>query len=328
MAMITDYAQTFDEYVSPSSFSWACDGGGVNNLTYNDAAKSMDCPGFNSTCTGPKSLAPGSACSAIIYEADLELLRDGGSNTIGVALVSNIGYGAMRGYRINREGKSWVVYRFSSYMTTGGSTLSIPMLSSPSFTTGERKVIRVEYQYGLFRVFVDGVELCRFVDTTYEYLLPAIYYSNQDVRIHSLLFQVQDIPAHSILTKLQRIFWANSETRQQAWPGENSEKEAHQRVLKSFSVTSVPSLTTPPREAEFGFIQGVVTRKTIPVEGKRVICLDNRFNLVAETKSGLNGYYRFDNLPINCVYAIHAYDNDTYQYAPVGADRRTPEAYS
>lgn len=122
--------------------------------------------------------------------------------------------------------------------------------------------------------------------------------------------------------------WANNETKAQAWPAENSWKQlVAQPAKKAYSATTVAMLSGPPSKSSLGFIAGVVTRKAIPAAGKHVICLDGTFNLIAETVSATNGYYRFDSLPINGLYAIHAYDNEIYQYAPVGADRRTPEAY-
>lgn len=125
-----------------------------------------------------------------------------------------------------------------------------------------------------------------------------------------------------------KLHWANNETREQAWPGENSIKETPaQSPEKICPITSVSALSAPPSRKDFGFISGIVTRKSVPAAGKHVICLDERFNLVAETISAGNGYYRFDNLLINKLYTIHAYDNEIYQYAPVGADRRMPEAY-
>ncbi len=127
----------------------------------------------------------------------------------------------------------------------------------------------------------------------------------------------------------QTPVWANHETRLQAWPGENNYKAlGSQTAKKSYGVNTAATLNSPPLRKDFGFIEGVITRKTVPAVGQHVICLDDRFNLVAETLSGAGGYYRFDSLPINGLYAIHAYDNNEYKYAPVGADRRTPEAYS
>lgn len=135
-------------------------------------------------------------------------------------------------------------------------------------------------------------------------------------------------PANTCILRGQSPVWANKETQTQAWPGENSCKQTSQTAKKVYGVTAVSMLTTPPLRKDLGFIEGVITRKTAPAVGQHVICLDERFNLVAETLSGAGGHYRFDSLPINGLYAIHAYDNNEYKYAPVGADRRTPEAYS
>lgn len=127
----------------------------------------------------------------------------------------------------------------------------------------------------------------------------------------------------------QTLVLANPETRISAWPGENSCKQmASQTAKKSYGVTTSSMLNAPPLRKDFGFIEGVITRKKVSAVGQHVICLDDRFNLVAETFSAVGGHYRFDSLPINGLYAIHAYDNNEYKYAPVGADRRTPEAYS
>ena len=49
---------------------------------------------------------------------------------------------------------------------------------------------------------------------------------------------------------------------------------------------------------------------------------------VAETFSDAFGNYRFDGLMLGRYYTVIAQDNDSYQYAPVSADRRKPEAYT
>lgn len=121
--------------------------------------------------------------------------------------------------------------------------------------------------------------------------------------------------------------WANSITKEQAWPGTLHYDQLEHNSLNLCPIVLPNHLLSPPLSSELGFIRGTVTRKGAIAAGKHVICLDARFNLIAETISTENGYYRFDNLLINGLYTIHAYDNETYQYAPVGADRRTPEAY-
>nr|WP_321238701.1 hypothetical protein [uncultured Tolumonas sp.] len=128
--------------------------------------------------------------------------------------------------------------------------------------------------------------------------------------------------------KTSVFLFANKETKEQAWPGENNCKKIESSVAENaYRLTKVEMLNVPPQRKDLGYIEGVITRKTEPAVGQLVICLDERFNLIEETLSGSGGYYRFDSLPINGLYAIHAYDNNEYKYAPVGADRRTPEAY-
>lgn len=122
--------------------------------------------------------------------------------------------------------------------------------------------------------------------------------------------------------------FANSETRAQAFVGDTyfTNKICY-GCKKWFPLIHLINIDNKISVSDFGFIEGVITRKGIPAAAKQVICLDSKFNLVAETSSLSDGYYRFDSLPRNEFFAIHAYDNDIYQYAPVGADRRMPEAY-
>lgn len=123
--------------------------------------------------------------------------------------------------------------------------------------------------------------------------------------------------------------FSNNESREDAWPGETSTKESTGKTHKNqFPIIDVSTTLTPPVRTDLGFIEGIVTRKQVIASGKTVVCLDDRFNLVAKTVTNAAGYYRFDMLSIDRLYAIHAYDNQSYQYAPVGADRRKPEAYA
>jgi len=97
---------------------------------------------------------------------------------------------------------------------------------------------------------------------------------------------------------------------------------------RSHAINLVPHFDVPPSRASLGYIAGVITRQQVPAVGQRVLCLDKSWNLVAETRSGAGGAYRFDGLNRNEQYTILAQDNWTFTYAPVGADRRTPEAYT
>lgn len=123
------------------------------------------------------------------------------------------------------------------------------------------------------------------------------------------------------------LIFSNEETRQQAWPGELTIARLNADIHSCFSVVAVDDLSGPPSRTRLGFIRGVVTRKGVAAAGQWVACLDSRFNLVSETCSSANGSYRFDSLSMYDTYIIIAQDNFDFKYAPVGADRRTPEAY-
>lgn len=129
--------------------------------------------------------------------------------------------------------------------------------------------------------------------------------------------------------KTNNLSFANPEPKSSAWPGETGALRAYgQNANKAHGITKTATLNTPPSRSDFGFISGVVTRKGVSAPGQRVVCLDDRFNLISETISGSDGSYRFDSLRRDILYTVIAQDNWDFKYAPVGADRRTPEAYS
>ncbi len=122
---------------------------------------------------------------------------------------------------------------------------------------------------------------------------------------------------------------ANSETVQQSFPGQSYCNSIKSGTPTRYLKTITPSdFSRPPLRSELGYISGVVTRKGAIAAGQHVVCLNSRFNLVDETVSANDGSYRFDSLSIFDTYIIMAQDNWDFNYAPVGADRRTPEAYS
>lgn len=98
------------------------------------------------------------------------------------------------------------------------------------------------------------------------------------------------------------------------------------------SKIEIPFFTTKFRYAahprQLGYISGVVTEKGVIARGRRVVLLSSDWAFVAETRSDDQGKYQFDGLLLGRFYTVIAQDNDDYKYAPVGADRRTPEAYS
>jgi len=79
---------------------------------------------------------------------------------------------------------------------------------------------------------------------------------------------------------------------------------------------------------QLGYIKGKVTAKGVIAPDRRVVLLSWDWAFVAETFSDAFGNYRFDGLMLGRYYTVIAQDNDSYQYAPVSADRRKPEAYT
>ncbi len=260
----------------------------------------------------------------LTFEADLELISDYSSRKhLGIFLTTpsnmpiGIRFAHLDGY--------WQLARFATAYS--GTEIVYSAQANPTFNIGERRRVKVVKNLDNYKFYVDDVLVCDFTDATYRLCIPGVFVWYGAIRIHSISYQIDgmDISALALPTSLR---FANKETRAQAWPGENNCKQLEsQTAEKAYGVTTAAMLNAPPLRKDFGFIEGVITRKTAPAVGQHVICLDYRFNLVAETLSGAGGYYRFDSLPINGLYAIHAYDNNEYKYAPVGADRRTPEAY-
>lgn len=122
---------------------------------------------------------------------------------------------------------------------------------------------------------------------------------------------------------------ANVEPISQSFPGQGAWKSFNNILPTNFiRITNQSDIQRPPLRSELGFIRGVITRKGQIAAGQHVVCLDSRFNLIAETVSAADGSYRFDSLNMYDTYIIIAQDNFDFKYAPVGADRRTPEAYS
>lgn len=122
--------------------------------------------------------------------------------------------------------------------------------------------------------------------------------------------------------------WANAETKEQAWPGENHSAQLSTNTPElAAPITQVPHLTTPPTRAELGYIAGTVMVNDVPVAQHQVFCFGDGMTLVAETRSDSDGSYRFDNLLKNRRYMVVANDSFDFYYMPAAADRVYPEGY-
>ncbi|WP_345009341.1 hypothetical protein [Pseudaeromonas paramecii] len=176
---------------------------------------------------------------------------------------------------------------------------------------------------------IDGYLCAVFFDNTYNSLFPGVHLYGCTVRVYELSYQ-SPVQLGAVRAGLSggSLEWANAETQAQAFPGQNhwAPLAANPPEL-AVPISQVPHLTTPPTRAELGYIAGVVTVKQVPAPGRTVRCFDPTMTLVAETVSDAGGHYRFDNLLRNRRYLILAQDTWEFNYAPVGADRRTPEAY-
>lgn len=334
--MILDYFESFSS-APTSGYATFGSNGGAPSDTYNADYQAVDL--YNSsfqTCwaltslqtSGPDDTSGGIVISHLVFEVDLELVSDpSGRKHLGAWLAQD--GQLVNGYRLDHIDNMWDISRWSqtNFVSGSGTSIKIATNNNPTFNVGQRHILRVEHYGDRISLYVDNVLTVIAFDGNYKNLRPCIFLYGCTVRVHSVKYQLDEV-AIPLCELPIKLLWANIETREQAWPGENNIKEttAHSPE-KICPITSASALNAPPARKDFGFIEGVVTRKSVPAAGKHVICLDEKFNLIAETTSAENGYYRFDSLLINGLYAIHAYDNDIYQYAPVGADRRTPEAY-
>nr|WP_321270434.1 carboxypeptidase-like regulatory domain-containing protein [uncultured Tolumonas sp.] len=296
------------------------------SLTHNSTAKAVDmiAPNGSGGWWGFTGLATADRGYLLTFEADLELISDPSSRKhLGIFLTTSSNMPT--GIRFAHLDGYWQLARFATI--SSGTEIVYSAQANPTFNIGERRRIKVVKNLDNYKFYVDDVLVCDFTDATYRLCIPGVFDWYGNIRVHSVSYQVDGMTI-SALTLPIILQIANKETRSQAWPGENSCKQLDsQTAEKAYGVTTSAMLNAPPLRKDVGFIEGVITRKTAPAVGQHVICLNDRFNLVAETLSGAGGYYRFDSLPINGLYAIHAYDNNEYKYAPAGADRRTPETY-
>lgn len=114
------------------------------------------------------------------------------------------------------------------------------------------------------------------------------------------------------------LTFSNKEPKTTAFVGNSAFIELS-KVLSAVNGVLHPS--------QLGFISGIITVKGEPAPNRRVFLHYDSGAYVSGTFSDESGNYRFDGLVLGRRYTITAHDNETYQYAPVGADRRTPEAY-
>jgi len=222
--------------------------------------------------------------------------------------------------------------RSNGFWNSGVETAGYVHYATQAIRTGERGIIRVVREAGasLVSYYLNGELLLTFDGiSASQKLRPDFLLYNTNVRVHEVIFHsgsYEDPQEKSL--QFGQPTWANAETHAQAWPGDShwAELPLNQPEL-SHPVTQVPHYSTPPIRAELGFIGGIVTVKSVPAPNRQVVCFDESMNIIAETLSGSDGHYQFDNLLRNRNYLVLAQDTFSFNYAPASADCRTPEAY-
>ncbi len=324
-------SNTFSSDPGSSFFTKYQYGAGTVTSAYNAVNQAVDLINPNGNIpavfVAPYQLSLG--VENFVWEAELELVTGSAASLWGMVL-----------FRVNEGVPAYYLSAPSSselrltYLT-GWTVLTATTLQSVTppvpLSVGVRQVWKVSRSGPRITLHIDGVLCLDFnhkVDS--DYYAPALYARNGTVRVHSITLTTlsrEDIANHN--AKFTGLSWANKETKGQAWVGEVGYKKAQITANKvSHFIRSASCLAIPPGRGELGYISGVITKKGVPTQGRAIVCLDERFNLIAETTSMADGSYRFDNLLINRLYTIHTYDTYDFNYAPVGADRRTPEAYS
>ena len=320
-----DYFNTFTDNPGSSFFSLDYSSS-PPSCTYNAAVQALDVffSGYTYNlwiCTG---VQPAYGLSDFSFEVDLEFVA--GYSTyrdLGVYLVASRANHA--GYAFRCASNVW---SFSKSPSFGVYTALLTGFSTQTFNVGDRHLLKVVRTSGTYTLFIDGVLVASVFNADYKDLIPGVFFTGGTIRIHSINWSYFGVSEVTAGTFKSQVAWANNETSNQAWPGEIAiKKPNNSKPVKYFKLNSPPDFNAPPARKTLGFIGGIVTRKGQIASGQNVVCLDSRFNLVAETTTAADGAYRFDSL-INCdTYIVIAQDNWDFKYAPVGADRRTPEAY-
>ena len=259
------------------------------------------------------------------FEADIELVSDPSNiKHTGIFIVTNTGYPT--GIRFAHLNSLWQITKFSGMSSQ--SVLSFTQLANPSFNVGERRRVRCIKSADNYKFYVDGALVADITDASYRLTLPGIFSHHGSINVHSISYQIDGLDISSKILPIRLVF-ANSETKENAWPGENSFKQiASQSAKKAYGVSTATMLNFPPQRTDFGFIAGQVMVKGVPHASKRVFLFDESMNITAEAQSDASGNYRFDSLPRNLRYLVVATDTFDFDYAPAAADRVYPEPYA
>lgn len=323
--MIYSFSTTFDSEPTDLKYTAFSEAGYVPTFAYNKTAAAVDIDQPSSWRSGVvfTSLMPTlTTADSVTFEAEIEIITDYINRRFsGLWLIDPT---LIKGFSSLHLDNAW-------YMETWSSFSSHAVISTVAGALSSNVIYKYKFEKigSSIKFYLNDALIYEGSAAGVTGIYPGVHVYGLKVRLHSFSYVLETVDINFKSANFVDLSFANTETKTQAWPGENSSKKLEsQTAEKVYGITTAAMLNAPPLRKNFGFIEGVITRKTAPAIGQHVICLDDRFNLVAETFSGAGGYYRFDSLPINGLYAIHAYDNNEYKYAPVGADRRTPEAYA
>lgn len=129
--------------------------------------------------------------------------------------------------------------------------------------------------------------------------------------------------------------WSNRETREQAnpYPPQLQTLKNNDKPTLSAKTGNYLSLFDQHgKQRPMGYYQSTVLINKVPTANKRVLCFTNHGQLRDETRSDVNGIYRFDHLDLNEKYMFVAQHDDgdpntAPEYSAVAADWQSPKPY-
>ncbi|MFM4963722.1 LamG-like jellyroll fold domain-containing protein [Aeromonas bivalvium] len=265
----------------------------------------------------------------------------------------------LSGYDNRRMVIYYSTLSFCLYRNDGGTTLTYPSTLTYAELSSAPHHILVQYDQGsdTTQCFVDGAlqpgmtapgNLLAAMAGRY-LLMGAFVYNGgpsgncqlSDVAIYDRLLTSQELADRQgfligqpeLKTVPLALTWGNQETREQAAPQLGPQG---QPVYPALPITprlaaydGLMMITPDGRSRPMGYIENLVTVNGEGVS-RRVLCLDQAGNLVAETRSSAAGVYRFDNLWLERRYMLIAQDDPEYgpaDYNAVAADYQKPTPY-
>lgn len=248
---------------------------------------------------------------------------------------------------------------FCFYINNGGPALILPRSIPYSELANYPHHILVQYDQtsNTTQCFIDGTlqtsmtapgNLLSALTNSYLMLGAFIYNSAatgngqlSDVAIYDRLLTSQELADRQGFllgppepkTAPLALTWGNQETREQAFPSLGPQGQPVYPALpippRLAAYDGLMMITPDGRSRPMGYIENLVTVNGEGVS-RRVLCLDQAGNLVAETRSSASGVYRFDNLWLERRYMLIAQDDPEYgpaDYNAVAADYQKPTPY-